>query len=450
MTEESQFRSIPSVDAVVREIETIDADIPKKLAVTSSQAEIAALRQAVAEGAQAKSVRRLAEFGVIRARKILEMSPRQVVNATGVILHTNLGRAPLSEEAVRSVAYASAGYSDLEYDLSHGQRGSRFAHIDAVVQAVVGTEAALVVNNNAAAVFLVLDAHARGQEVLVARGESVEIGGGFRIPEILQASGAVLRDVGTTNKTRVEDYASAITERTAAILRVHQSNFAQVGFTGAPSRRELAELAHDHGILFVDDLGSGSLIDSSMYGLSREPLVTEAVAAGADVVTFSGDKLLGGPQSGLLVGTAEAIDPVAKRPFARALRPDKMTITALHATLLAYLRGDAPMHIPVWQMISAEESELQDRARRVTAGVDDVKIVSSVATVGGGALPGETMPSVAVQLGESYGNVEEVARKLRAASRPIIGRVLDHSMCLDMRTVLPQDEELITKILCGL
>ena len=255
---------------------------------------------------------------------------------------------------------------------------------------------------------------------------------------------------GTTNKTRVEDYASAITERTAAILRVHQSNFAQIGFTGAPSRRELAELAHHHEILFIDDLGSGSLIDSSIYGLAREPLVTEAVAAGADVVTFSGDKLLGGPQSGLLVGTADVIDPIAKRPFARALRPDKMTITALHATLLAYLRGDAPMHIPVWQMISAQESELQDRARRVAEGVGDVRIVSSVATVGGGALPGETMPSVSVQLGESYGSVEEVSRRLRAASRPIIGRVSDDSMCLDMRTVLPQDEELITKVLCGL
>ena len=447
MTGESQFRSIPSVDAVVREMETIDSDIPKKLAVTSSQAEIAALRQGVAEGAQAKSVRRVAEAGVIRARKILEMSPRQVVNATGVILHTNLGRAPLSEEAVRSVAYASAGYSDLEYDLAKGERGSRFTHIDAVVQAVVGTEAALVVNNNAAAVFLALDAHARGQEVLVSRGESVEIGGGFRIPEILQASGAMLRDVGTANKTRVEDYAGAITERTAAILRVHQSNFSQIGFTGAPARRELAELAHRHELLFIDDLGSGSLIDSSIYGLAREPLVTESVAAGADVVTFSGDKLLGGPQSGLLIGTTDAIDPIAKRPFARALRPDKMTIAALHATLLAYLRGDAPTNIPVWQMISAEESELQGRARRVSEGVDDVRIVSSVATVGGGALPGETLPSVSLQLGESYGSVEEVSRRLRDASRPIIGRVRDESMCLDMRTVLPQDEELITQVL---
>ncbi|HCU72908.1 MAG TPA: L-seryl-tRNA(Sec) selenium transferase, partial [Chloroflexi bacterium] len=321
MTEQSQFRSIPSVDAVVREMETMDAAIPKKLAVTSSQAEISMLRQMVAEGGQAKSARRVAEAGLRRARKILEMSPRQVVNATGVILHTNLGRAPLSEEAVRAVAYASSGYSDLEYDLSKGARGSRFADIDAVVQAVVGTEAALVVNNNAAAVFLALDAHARGQEVLVARGESVEIGGGFRIPEILEASGARLRDVGTANKTRVEDYSSAITERTAAILRVHQSNFTQIGFTGAPSRQELAELAHQHELLFIDDLGSGSLIDSSIYGLAREPLVTEAVAAGADVVTFSGDKLLGGPQSGLLVGSADAIKLIAKRPFARALRP---------------------------------------------------------------------------------------------------------------------------------
>ena len=450
MTEQSQFRSIPSVDAVVREMETMDAAIPKKLAVTSSQAEISMLRQMVAEGGQAKSARRVAEAGLRRARKILEMSPRQVVNATGVILHTNLGRAPLSEEAVRAVAYASSGYSDLEYDLSKGARGSRFADIDAVVQAVVGTEAALVVNNNAAAVFLALDAHARGQEVLVARGESVEIGGGFRIPEILEASGARLRDVGTANKTRVEDYSSAITERTAAILRVHQSNFTQIGFTGAPSRQELAELAHQHELLFIDDLGSGSLIDSSIYGLAREPLVTEAVAAGADVVTFSGDKLLGGPQSGLLVGSADAIKLIAKRPFARALRPDKMTITALHATLLAYLRGDAPATIPVWQMISAEESTLKDRAMRVSAGVDDVRIVPSISTVGGGALPGEMMTSVSVQLGESYGSVEEVSRRLRCASRPIITRVRDESVCLDMRTVLPQDEQLITEVLCGL
>ena len=450
MASESQFRLIPSVDAVLRDMRAMDSGIPQELAIKSSQAELAALRHAVAEGAQAKSSGKVAEAVVLRARKVLQMSPRPVINATGVILHTNLGRAPLSEEAVQSVAYASAGYSDLEYDLSKGERGSRFSHIDAVVQAVVGTEAALVVNNNAAAVFLALDAHARGREVLVARGESVEIGGGFRIPEILHASGALLRDVGTTNKTRVEDYAGAITERTSAILRVHQSNFAQIGFTGSAPRREVAELAHQHDLLLIDDLGSGSLIDTSIYGLAREPLVTEAVEAGADVVTFSGDKLLGGPQAGLLVGSNDAIQPIAKRPFARALRPDKITIAALRATLLAYLRGDAPTKIPVWQMISAEEAELLERARRVSEGLADVRIVSSVATVGGGALPGQTLPSVSVQLGESYGSVEEVSRRLRAAARPVIGRVREDAMYLDMRTVLAPDEEVITEVVRGL
>ena len=450
MVSKSEFRLIPSVDAVVREIKAIDPGIPQEVAIKSSQAELTVLRSAVAQGAHAESPEKVAQAVVSRARKMLQGSPRPVINATGVILHTNLGRAPLSEEAVQAVGYASAGYSDLEYDLSTGERGSRFSHIDAVIKAVVGADAALVVNNNAAAVFLALDAHARGQEVLVARGESVEIGGGFRIPEILHASGALLRDVGTTNKTRVEDYAGAITERTAAILRVHQSNFAQIGFTGSPSRRELAELARQHDLLMIDDLGSGSLIDTSIYGLAREPLVTEAVEAGADVVTFSGDKLLGGPQAGLLVGTADAIHPIAKRPFARALRPDKMTIAALRATLLAYLRGDALKKIPVWQMISAEESELLERARRVSEGLDDVRIVSSVATVGGGALPGETLPSASVQLGESYGRVEEISKRLRAAPRPIIGRVREQAMHLDMRTVLAQDEEVITEVVRGL
>ena len=440
------------MDVVAQAIERLAPDVPSRVAVRAAREEIAAVRSAVSLGRKAAAADAIAEAGALRARLVLGDAPRPVINATGVIIHTNLGRAPLSDRALRAVQAAAGGYSDLEYDLATGGRGSRSNHISDVVREVTGAEAALVLNNNAAAVFLALEAHARGREVLVARGESIEIGGGFRIPDILQASGARLRDVGTTNRTRVDDYARAVTAETAAIMRVHPSNFAQVGFTESPDPAELASLARERGLLLINDLGSGALLDTATYGLAREPLIGEALEAGADLVTFSGDKLLGGPQAGVIVGSAEVVAPIARRPLARAFRPDKMTIAGLRATLGHYLRGEAIDQVPVWQMIAAGTDALQDRAERIIKGTRGLRLVESQAAVGGGSLPGQTLPSLAIEIDGAGTDAEDLAQRLRIARRPVIGRIQADRMRLDMRTVLPRDDGVLHETLqelCG-
>ena len=444
------FRAIPSVDVVAQAIERLAPEVPSAVAVRAAREEIEAVRGAVGRGHEAAVPDVIAEAGALRARLVLADAPRSVINATGVIVHTNLGRAPLSERALAAVNAAAGGYSDLEYDLGTGRRGSRSNHIADVVREVTGAEAALVLNNNAAAVFLALETHARGREVLVARGESIEIGGGFRIPDILQASGARLRDVGTTNRTRVGDYAREVSAETAAIMRVHPSNFTQVGFTESPDARELANLARECGLLLINDLGSGALLDTTAYGLAREPLIGEALEAGADLVTFSGDKLLGGPQAGVIVGSAEVIEPIARRPLARALRPDKMTIAGLRATLGHYLRGEAVEQVPVWQMVSAGVDELQERATRVMDGTARLRLVDSSAAVGGGSLPGQVLPSVAIEIADAGAGADELAGRLRKHSHPVIGRIHAGSLRLDMRTVLPRDEDALREALRAL
>jgi len=444
------FRSIPSVDLVAQAIERLAPEVPSAVAVRAAREEIASVRGAVSRGHEAAAPEAIAEAGALRARLVLADAPRPVINATGVIVHTNLGRAPLSERALDAVGAAAGGYSDLEYDLATGERGSRSNHIADVVREVTGADAALVLNNNAAAVFLALETHARGREVLVARGESIEIGGGFRIPDILQASGARLRDVGTTNRTRVGDYARAVTDETAAILRVHPSNFAQVGFTESPDAGELAGLARAGGLLLINDPGSGALLDTTAYGLAREPLIGEALEAGTDLVTFSGDKLLGGPQAGVIVGAAEVIEPIARRPLARALRPDKMTIAGLRATLGHYLRDEAVDSVPVWQMIAAGTDDLRERAERVMHGTEGLQMVDSTAAVGGGSLPGQVLPSVAIELADAKASADDVAQRLRGFARPVVGRIHAGRVRLDMRTVLPRDERSLREALQGL
>ena len=428
------------MDVVAQAIERLAPDVPAQVAVRAAREEIEVVRGAVRQGQQAVAPDVIAEAGALRARLVLADAPRPVINATGVIIHTNLGRAPLSERALEAVQAAAGGYSDLEFDLVTGRRGSRSNHIADAVREVTGAESALVLNNNAAAVFLALEAHARGREVLVARGESIEIGGGFRIPDILQASGARLRDVGTTNRTRISDYAREVTAETAAIMRVHSSNFAQVGFTESPDARELASLARECGLLLINDLGSGALLDTAAYGLAREPLIGEALEAGADLVTFSGDKLLGGPQAGVIVGSADVIEPIARRPLARALRPDKMTIAGLRATLGHYLRGEAVDEVPVWQMIAAGVDELRARAERVLGDITGFRLVDSSAAIGGGSLPGQVLPSLAIEVTDAKTGADDVARQLRGSARPVIGRIHGGRLRLDMRTVLPRDE----------
>ncbi len=367
---------------------------------------------------------------------------RPVINATGVIIHTNLGRAPLSQAALQALTEAAAAYSNLEYDLIAGERGSRAVHIGQALTYLTGAEAATVVNNNAAGVLLMLAALGRGREVLISRGQLVEIGGGFRVPDVMAQSGAILVEVGTTNRTHVRDYAQAITERTAAILVAHHSNFKMIGFTTEPELAELAQLARAHGLLLLYDQGSGALLDTSRYGIDREPLVQDGIAAGCDVVAFSGDKLLGGPQAGLLCGRAGPLATIKRHPLARAVRPDKLCLAALAATLRAYVRGAAEVEIPIWRMVSYPPAALQSTAQAwatawQTAGLT-VTVEAGFSTVGGGSLPGQTLPTWLVALRPA--GVEQLAARLRQAQTPVVGRIQHDRLLLDPRTVLPEQQ----------
>jgi L-seryl-tRNA(Ser) seleniumtransferase len=375
---------------------------------------------------------------------------RSVINATGVVLQTNLGRAPLSARALAAIA-AAAGAVTVEYDLVAGKRGERHGHAARLLADLGSAEDAVVVNNNAAAVLLALAALASRKEVIVARGELVEIGGGFRIPDVLRRSGAKLVEVGTTNRTYARDYAGAISEKTAAILRVHASNFKITGFVARAEGRDLAALAREHNIAFIHDLGSGTLLDTSRFGLGKELTVGEAVREGADVVTFSGDKLLGGPQAGIAVGRAERIARLRAHPLMRALRPDKLTIAALLATLETYRDGKPEEELPVWRMIAATPRALAARARwvaaRLMAAGVSAEVIELRSTVGGGSLPEETQPSFAVAIGA--GRATRVAAVLRTADPPVIARIVEERVALDLRSVLPEDDEVLARAVLG-
>jgi L-seryl-tRNA(Ser) seleniumtransferase len=333
----------------------------------------------------------------------------------------------------------------LEIEPENGQRGGRMDEISALLRALCGAEAALVVNNGAAAVLLVLAAVAAGKGVVVSRGEAVEIGGGFRIPDVLRQSGAHLIEVGTTNRTYARDYAAATDAETAAYLKVHPSNFRSYGFVHAASTRELATLARERGVLLLEDLGSGALLDTRRYGLTHEPTLAETIAAGADLVMASGDKLLGGPQAGVIVGTARSVARVARHPLVRAMRADKTTLAGVAATLQHYARGEADRHIPIWRMIGASETNLRERAAEVKAALlaraVRAEIEAVAATVGGGSLPGETLPSWAVALHAESSGIEDLARRLRLGDPGVYGRIVRDRLLLDLRTVLPEDDE---------
>jgi L-seryl-tRNA(Ser) seleniumtransferase len=437
---EDARRALPSVDAVLREAGDLDDHVRERL--TGAIRDVLAERRAGGEVIDAAEAARLARERIAkRDRPTL----RPVLNATGVILHTNLGRAPLSSRTVDAMRDA-AGSVSVEYDLMAGKRGERHGHAARILAEVTGAEDGVVVNNNAAAVLLALAALAGRREVIVARGELVEIGGGFRIPDVLARSGAKLVEVGTTNRTYLRDYAAAVSDRTAAVLRVHASNFRVVGFTASAASSELAALARERGIAFVHDLGSGTLLQTATYGLGAEETVQEAVRAGADVVTFSGDKLLGGPQAGLAVGKAEPIAKLRAHALMRALRPDKTTIAGLVATLAAYRDGSAATELPVWRMIAATETDLDRRAHALAdalgrAGVR-ASVVETRSTVGGGSLPEETQPSRAVAL---EGHPTRLAERLRSGSLPVIGHVALERLALDLRAVLPEDDDLLAR-----
>ena len=368
-----------------------------------------------------------------------------VINATGVILHTNLGRAPLSEAAIQAAKMVSVGYSNLEFDLDRGKRGSRLIHAESYLQRLTGAEAALVVNNNASAVMLALTGLARRRGVVIARSQLVEIGGGFRVPDVMKQSGARLIEVGTTNRVHLADYENALEEKPALFMRAHRSNFRILGFTSEPTLKEIAQAAHTAGIPLLDDLGSGAFLDTANYGLGHEPMVQESLAAGADLVCFSGDKLVGGPQAGIIIGKQKYIAKLKKHPLARAIRADKLCLSALSATLLHYLKDEAVRKIPVWQMISLNSDEIRKRAQKWQSVLQTGRIIEATSTVGGGSLPGETLPTFVLALQVKH--AEKLMRKLRGNSPPIIARLENDLILLDPRTVFEaQEDELLSGI----
>jgi len=369
-----------------------------------------------------------------------------LINATGVILHTNLGRAPLSTAALEAIREVSQGYSTLEYDLPSGKRGSRAVHAEDLLKRLTNAKSAMVVNNNAAAVLLILSAFARRRTVVIARSQLVEIGGGFRVPDVMKQSGARLLEVGTTNQVHLYDYERAFEEQpVAAVMRAHRSNFQIIGFTSEPGLAEIVNVAHRAGVIVFDDLGSGSLLDTTRFGLAHEPMVQESLAAGADLVCFSGDKLLGGPQAGIILGRADLMAKIRKHPLARAIRADKLCLAALNATLLHYLKDEARQEIPVWRMIAEPARRIEVRARRWAQELEQGSVIAGQSTIGGGSLPGETLPTSLLAFEVS--NPDRAAVRLRRSIPPVIARVQDNLLVLDPRTVFPEQEPALLAIL---
>lgn len=440
------FRDLPSVNDVLSDerVQRLVDEYSHAAILDLVRSEIDKAREAIKTKGTAPELEQLIETVGDRAASQWRSWPTPVINATGVILHTNLGRAPLSDAAIEGMRIASEGYSDLEFNLETGRRGSRQAYLDDLLCQLTGAESALVVNNNASAVLLGLAAITNGKEVIVSRGEAVEIGGGFRIPDVLRQSGARLVEVGTTNKTYVRDYEAAMTENTGAILSVHASNFRVVGFSHMPELCQLADLGERRAIPVLHDLGSGCLLDTTQFALAHEPMPQESVAAGASLAFFSGDKLLGGPQAGIIVGNADLVNAVSKHPLARAVRIDKADMAALAATLMHYVKGEATTRIPVWRMISESLDSVTLRAESWAAAIDGpISIVSGQSTVGGGSLPGEVLPSSLLSIDASGvpGGAEALAVTLRDVSPPIIGRIENEQLLLDPRTVLHHQED---------
>jgi L-seryl-tRNA(Ser) seleniumtransferase len=362
-----------------------------------------------------------------------------VINATGVVLHTNLGRAPLSRASIQAIQAVAEGYSNLEYDLANGKRGSRAVHTEALLCHLTGSEAALVVNNNASAVLLILTALARRKPVVIARSQLIEIGGGFRIPDVMKQSGAHLVEIGTTNRVHISDYEQALDEKPVMFLQAHRSNFHLVGFTSEPELPEIAAVAHRAGILFVNDLGSGALLDTLKFGLGHEPMIQESLTSGADLVCFSGDKLLGGPQAGIVIGKNELVNRIKKHPMARAMRADKLALAGLSATLLHYLKNEAETAIPVWRMIGTTVEQIRKRAETWQKKLGGGEVIQGLSTVGGGSLPGETLPTHLLSL--RVKNQQAILKRVRSENPPVIARIQDDCIVFDPRTVLIEQEE---------
>ena len=452
---ESELRRLPSVDRVMSQdrIRELAEVYPHDMLVDLIRHHLDQGRGAIALGNPCPSVDEIVESIYAQAQALASPGPRRVINATGVILHTNLGRAPLSQGAIEAMDRASKGYCDLEFDLDTGLRGHRNVHVEQLLCRLTGAEAALAVNNNASAVLLALTALAKRKEVIVSRGQAVAIGGGFRIPEVMKQSGAKLVEVGTTNVTHVQDYEQAITPRTAALLRVHSSNFKIVGFASAASLEELVELGNRYELHVFDDLGSGCLLDTTPFGLDPEPMVQQSIALGAGLAFSSADKLLGGPQAGIIVGRKALVDRLKRHPLARAVRIDKIRLAGLAATLVSYLKGEALNEIPVWRMISAPLDAIERRAAKWARALGGLaQVVEGESMVGGGSLPGGTLPTRLVSVGKQVKRGEQnvaqaLARRLIAQEPPIVGRLSGNVLLLDPRSVLPEEDPAVVRAL---
>lgn len=452
MERQELLRKIPKVDELMREgaLLEVSGEIPASAVRDAVREELDALRRAILAGEvhELPGTADIVDAVCRRARADALPSLRAVVNGTGVVLHTNLGRACLSQRAADAVTAVARGYSTLEYDVDGGCRGSRHSHIEELLAKVTGAEAAMVVNNNAAAVLLILSALGKGGEVITSRGELVEIGGSFRIPEIMVQCGCTLREVGATNKTHLRDYAGAITDETRALLKVHTSNYKIMGFSESVPLRELVELGHERGLPVIEDLGSGSLVDLEQFGIHGEPTVQQSVQAGVDIISFSGDKLLGGPQAGLIIGRKDYIEQLKKHPLARAMRVDKMTLAALRETLYAYTDlAMAVKEVPTLAMLAAPDHTLHARATLLCQMLErqglTAQVIRTEDQVGGGSVPTQLLDSWAVALDPGKLTVDALEAKLRRREVPVIGRINREQYLLDARTLMERDFEYI-------
>lgn len=455
------YSKLPKVDEIISQIENetnLLVDIPREIVVESIREEIDRLRKEISLNkiSEQELDERIIEIHSVitkRTQEKLKYKLKKVINGTGVVIHTNLGRSVISKKVMENIADVVTNYSNLEFDLENGKRGSRYSHLVDIITRITGAEAALVVNNNAAAVMLVLSSVAKDKEVIVSRGELVEIGGSFRVPDVMEQSGAKLVDVGTTNKTHLWDYENAIGEDTAAFLKVHTSNYRILGFTSAVELDEMVELGNKHSIPVIEDLGSGVLIDLSKYGLQYEPTVQESVKAGVDVVTFSGDKLLGGPQAGIIVGKKKYIDMMKSHPLNRAFRVDKFTIAALEATLRIFLdESQAIENIPTLKMITMPLEELEKKANELSQRINEIltdkyniQVVDEFSQVGGGSMPLEEIPTKAIMISPKTNNIMELERQLRSYDIPIITRLYKENMYIDVRTINEDDYHVFVK-----
>lgn len=460
----AHLRELPAVDRMLKEpvLKELLGRLPRRLVLTAVHEIVQGYRQRISEGSGRDlseldlSPGSLAQEAALLAHKLAGPSLRPVINATGIVLHTNLGRAPLARAAAEAVGEMLECYCNLEIDLVEGARGSRQAHLERLLCDLTGAEAAVVVNNNAAAVFLLLNSCAAGKEVIVSRGQLVEIGGSFRLPDVMAAGGVHLVEVGTTNKTYRRDYEAAITGETAALLKVHTSNFHQIGFTASVDAAALAGIARSHNLLAIEDLGSGVLLDFTGYDLPAEPRVQDSIAAGMDLVAFSGDKLLGGPQAGIIVGRRELVEKIRSNQLARVLRVDKLTVAALEATLRLYLDEDkAVREIPVWRALTTPFLRLRERAEsladrlRNLPGNADIELLKGSSRVGGGALPTSELPTVLVSIQVEHASPAGLAWRLRCGDPPVIVRLQQERLLLDLRTVEPEQEAPLLKALAA-